>query len=446
MNLSGMKQVVKFLLNNFPRSFLIRLSIALRPLFNFFLSGQKFIDPINERSYSKFFPYGYNNPRKNALSLGTLSLERHRLLWLYLKKETNFFNEESSILHVAPEQCFYSNFKSHFKKYITFDLESPLADIKGDICNLPFNDNQFDYILCNHVLEHVYDDQMAMNEIFRVLRKGGIAILQVPIDYNKEKTLDGRDIDDKKLRNKLTDYDVEFAMRYQNPSIESVIDKMLLKNPDEIIVLPLFPHYAAATTGSVYEEISRIISKKWVVPKITFINQFYDNEKFIDAWVEKANKFDINEYDKIIFSYHGIPNSHVDNVYQNSICSDHDCELKITDNNKFCYKATTYETTKILANRLNISSDKYIVTFQSRLTNKWLTPFTDSVLEAMPKEGNKKILVFSPAFTADCLETIIEIGDEYTELFLEAGGEQLDYVESLNYSDSWTNAIIDIIK
>ena len=106
------------------------------------------------------------------------------------------------ILHVAPEQCFYSNFKSHFKKYITFDLESPLADIKGDICNLPFNDNQFDYILCNHVLEHVYDDQMAMNEIFRVLKKGGIAILQVPIDYNKENTLDGRDIDDKKLRNK----------------------------------------------------------------------------------------------------------------------------------------------------------------------------------------------------------------------------------------------------
>ena len=260
-----------------------------------------------------------------------------------------------------------------------------------------------------------------------------------PLLHNTEKLAE-------KLRNKLTDYDVEFAMRYQNPSINSVIDKMLLKNPDELIILPLFPHYAAATTGSVYEEISRIISKKWVVPKITFINQFYDNDKFIDAWVEKANKFDVQAYDKIIFSYHGIPNSHVDNVYQDSVCSDHDCELKITSKNKFCYKATTYETTKILAKRLNISADKYIVTYQSRLTNKWLTPFTDSVLESMPKEGNKKILVFSPAFTADCLETIIEIGDEYTELFIEAGGEQLDYVESLNYSDSWTDAIIDIIK
>jgi ferrochelatase len=162
--------------------------------------------------------------------------------------------------------------------------------------------------------------------------------------------------------------------------------------------------------------------------------------------VEKANKFDINSYDKIIFSYHGIPNSHVDNVYENSVCSDHDCETKITEKNKFCYKATTYETTKILANRLGLSPDQYIVTFQSRLTNKWLTPFTDKVLESMPAEKNKNILVFSPAFTADCLETIIEIGDEYKELFFEAGGENLDYVESLNYSDSWATAIADIIK
>ena len=249
-----------------------------------------------------------------------------------------------------------------------------------------------------------------------------------------------------KLVNKVQDYDVYFAMRYQNPSIESVINKILETNPDEITVLPLFPHYAAATTGSVYQEISRVISKKWVVPNIRFINQFYDNEKFINAWVDKASKFDLNTYDKVIFSYHGIPNSHVDNVYPDSLCSDHNCESEVTNENKFCYKATTYETTKILANRLNLSPDKYQVTFQSRLTNKWLTPFTDEVLESLPNNGNKNVLVFSPAFTADCLETIIEIGDEYKELFLEAGGEKLDYVESLNYSDLWADAIIDIIK
>ena len=260
-----------------------------------------------------------------------------------------------------------------------------------------------------------------------------------PLLYNTTKLTE-------KLGNKLQDYDVYCAMRYQNPSIESVINNILETNPDEITVLPLFPHYAAATTGSVYQEISRIISKKWVVPNIRFINQFYDNEKFIDAWVDKASKFNLNSYDKVIFSYHGIPNSHVDNVYPDSLCSDHKCESEVTDKNKFCYKATTYETTKILASRLNLSPDKYQVTFQSRLTNKWLTPFTDEVLESLPENGNKNVLVFSPAFTADCLETIIEIGDEYRELFLESGGEKLDYVESLNYSDLWADAIIDIIN
>ena len=249
-----------------------------------------------------------------------------------------------------------------------------------------------------------------------------------------------------KLQSKLPNYQVEFAMRYQNPSIEDVLNKILANNPDELIVLPLFPQYAAATTGSVYEEVSRIISKKWVVPKINFINQFYDNEKFIDAWVEKAEEFDIDSYDKVIFSYHGVPNSHVDNVYPDSVCEDHDCETKITEDNKFCYKATTYETTKLLASKLNIDPNNYIVSYQSRLTDNWLSPFTDKVLKSMPKDGNNNILVFSPAFTADCLETIIEIGDEYQELFKEKGGENLDYVKSLNYSDLWADAIIDIIN
>ena len=125
---------------------------------------------------------------------------------------------------------------------------------------------------------------------------------------------------------------------------------------------------------------------------------------------------------------------------------DNDCELGITEKNKFCYKATTYETTKLIASRLNIDDDKYIVSFQSRLTKRWLTPFTDKVLESLPAEGHKNVLVFSPAFTADCLETIIEIGDEYVDIFKDAGGEKLDYVESLNYSDLWADAIIDIVK
>lgn len=247
-----------------------------------------------------------------------------------------------------------------------------------------------------------------------------------------------------KLDKKLPDVDVQYAMRYQSPSIKMTLNTMLLKNPDEIVILPLFPHYAAATTGSVFKEVTSYLSDKWVVPKITFINQFYDNAKFIEAWLEKAREFDMNSYNKIIFSYHGVPNSHVDNVYPDSMCSDNDCENKITNDNKFCYKATVYETTKILATKLGLDPNQYIVTFQSRLTNKWLSPFTDDVLQNLPKNGSKKVLVFSPAFTADCLETIIEIGDEYKELFYEAGGETLDYVPSLNYSDKWVDAIVDI--
>lgn len=198
-----MNFIVRLFLNFFPRTFLIRASLLFNPLFDIFFKGTKFTDPINNKSYSYFFPYGYNKQRKNALCPGTFSLERHRLLWLYLKKETDFFNSNNKILHFAPEQCFHKFFKSFFKNYTSIDLNSPIVDIKADICNLPFNDNSYDYILCNHVLEHIYDDEKAMKEIFRVLNKNGIAILQVPIDIKSNLTQEGRDIDDKEVRSKL---------------------------------------------------------------------------------------------------------------------------------------------------------------------------------------------------------------------------------------------------
>ena len=198
-----MSLIVRLVLNLFTRTFLIRASLLFNPLFDIFFKGTKFTDPINNKSYSYFFPYGYNKQRKNALCPGTFSLERHRLLWLYLKKETDFFNSNNKILHFAPEQCFHKFFKSFFKNYTSIDLNSPIVDIKADICNLPFNDNSYDYILCNHVLEHIYDDEKAMKEIFRVLNKNGIAILQVPIDIKSNLTQEGRDIDDKEVRSKL---------------------------------------------------------------------------------------------------------------------------------------------------------------------------------------------------------------------------------------------------
>ena len=204
-----MKKLIKFLINTIPRPFLIWWSKFLAPLVDILFRGNKFTDPINGKSYRKFLPYGYVKQRNNALSPGTLSLERHRLLWLYLNNETNFFSKTLKVLHIAPEQCFYNLFKNLKNiNYTTFDLNSPLADIKGDICNLPFKENSFDFILCNHVLEHINDDKKAMKELYRVLNKNGTAILQVPINQKSSKTFEDSSIVDKKERiEKFGQYD-----------------------------------------------------------------------------------------------------------------------------------------------------------------------------------------------------------------------------------------------
>ena len=197
------------MINTIPRPNLIWWSKFLAPFIDILYRGNEFTDPINGKSYRKFLPYGYVKQRDNALSPGTLSLERHRLLWLYLNNETNFFSKTLKVLHVAPEQCFYKLFKNLKKiNYTTFDLNSPLADIKGDICNLPFKENSFDFILCNHVLEHINDDNKAMKELYRVLNKNGTAILQVPINQKSRKTLEDSSIVNKKERiEKFGQYD-----------------------------------------------------------------------------------------------------------------------------------------------------------------------------------------------------------------------------------------------
>ena len=199
-----MKQLFKFILNTIPRPLLIRLSYVARPVIAFLLKGNNYTDPIDGRSFKSFLPYGYGQQRNNVLSPSTLSLERHRLLWLYLKNETDFFTTQHKVLHFAPEQAFYKRFrKMKNLEYITTDLESPLADVKADICNLPFQDNEFDVILCNHVLEHIPDDTKAMQELFRVLKPQGMAILQIPQDLSREFTFEDNSITDRKERAKI---------------------------------------------------------------------------------------------------------------------------------------------------------------------------------------------------------------------------------------------------
>ncbi len=199
-----MKKLFKFILNTIPRPLLIRLSYVARPIIALFLRGKTYIDPIDGKSFSKFLPYGYGKQRENVLSPSTLSLERHRLLWLYLKRETDFFTTTSKVLHFAPEQAFYKRFRElQHLEYTTTDLNSPLADIKADICNLPFGDNEYDIIFCNHVLEHIADDTKAMQELFRVLKPGGMAILQIPQDLDRATTFEDDSITDPQERAKI---------------------------------------------------------------------------------------------------------------------------------------------------------------------------------------------------------------------------------------------------
>ncbi|NJX14527.1 methyltransferase domain-containing protein [Tamlana crocina] len=198
------KKLFKFILNLVPRPLLIRLSYVVRPLLAYFLKGDSYTDPIDGKSFKSFLPYGYGNQRNNVLSPSTLSLERHRLLWLFLKDETRFFSDRLKVLHFAPEQCFLKRFRSLKNlDYTTTDLLSPIADVKADICNLPFDDNTFDVIFCNHVLEHIPDDTKAMQELYRVMKPGGWGIFQIPQDLTREDTFEDNSITDKKERAKI---------------------------------------------------------------------------------------------------------------------------------------------------------------------------------------------------------------------------------------------------
>ena len=196
----------KYILNTIPRPWLIKASYIARPIIALFLKGDTYTDPIDGNSFRRFLSYGYGNQRKNALSPSTLSLERHRLMWLFLKNETAFFTSEKKLktLHIAPEQCFLELFKKQKNlDYITSDLESPIADVKADICNLPFEDQSFDVVFCNHVLEHIVDDKKAMQELFRVLKKEGFGIFQIPQDLSRQKTFEDNSITNRKERTKI---------------------------------------------------------------------------------------------------------------------------------------------------------------------------------------------------------------------------------------------------
>ena len=250
-----------------------------------------------------------------------------------------------------------------------------------------------------------------------------------------------------KLQKELgNDFEVELAMRYKNPSLDEVCSRMQKKGYEKIIILPLFPQYASASTGSAVEKAMKLISKWWVIPEIKIISQFYDDENYLNCVIEQSKKYNLNDYDHILFSYHGLPVRQVDKVYSDGKpCDDHKCEDEINEDNKYCYKATCFATTRMLAKKLNLPKERYTVCFQSRLDKDWLEPFSDKVVEEWAKKGAKKLLVFSPAFVADCLETTVEIGIEYQKIFKDNGGDKVQLVESLNDHPMWIDTLKKMI-
>lgn len=242
---------------------------------------------------------------------------------------------------------------------------------------------------------------------------------------------------------------VELAMRYQKPSIEEGIKKLLARNVDRIIIFPLFPQYASATTGSIYEEVMNVLKKEWTIPELHFIQSYPVYEDMIDLYVDNARaNFDIADYDHILISFHGLPVSQIYDADSYNYCKANGvCCQELNQKNKFCYSAQSYATARAIARKLDLNENDYTVCFQSRLGRaEWLKPYTSDVLEERYEKGDRKLLTFCPAFVADCLETTVEIGVEYYEEFVEKGGEKLDLVPSLNDRDEWADTIVNIIK
>lgn len=255
----------------------------------------------------------------------------------------------------------------------------------------------------------------------------------------------------KQLQERLGDdaFIVRLAMRYQNPSIEEALDSLIENGCQKIVVLPLFPQYASATTGSVHQKVMEIVSKWQVIPELVLIDHYETHPGLIQAFCAVASKYQIEEYDHILLSFHGLPQRQLLKAdrSQSRCMKSKECCSSLSEKNQDCYSAQCYATANAIVRRLNLPLDKYSVSFQSRLGEEpWLQPYTSDVIVRLAKEGNKRVLVFCPAFVCDCLETIYEIGQEYAIEFKHAGGESLDLVPGLNDHPQWINALVDLIK
>lgn len=240
---------------------------------------------------------------------------------------------------------------------------------------------------------------------------------------------------------------VEIAMRYQNPSIKSALDKLMNQSLDHLIVFPLFPQYASATTGSIYEKVMEHLKDYPQLPKLTFIDQFAVHPAFIQAFVKLGERHPIHEYDHVLFSFHGLPRRQLTKSDRNGWClKQKDCCQNFCEANRHCYSSQCYATAHRIAEGLNLKPEQFSVAFQSRLgKDPWLEPYTSDVIEKLAHAKKSKVLVFCPSFVCDCLETIFEIGEEYQQEFVKMGGVKLDLVQGLNDEPFWVDALKQIL-
>ena len=239
-----------------------------------------------------------------------------------------------------------------------------------------------------------------------------------------------------------SDYDVRYAMRYQHPSLSELLVELRDTPLSALLVLPLFPQYASASTGSVIEKVCRQLAKWKRIPSFFVMSQFHEREAFVEAWAERAAPLLDQDWDAFLFSYHGLPERQIRKSSLRQYCQMGSCCERPHALNQYCYRAQCMFTTTALLKKMDLPSDKCYTAFQSRLgSSPWLQPYTEKVIEELAQGEKKRVLVFPPAFVADCLETTVEIGETYKELFLNLGGKHLELVPSLNDTKPWVEAL-----
>jgi protoporphyrin/coproporphyrin ferrochelatase len=281
-------------------------------------------------------------------------------------------------------------------------------------------------------------------------RQSAEAYAKVWTDRGSPLLFHSRDLTDK-VRDRLGDgWHVELAMRYGSPSIESALDAFRQLGIDRIVVLPLFPQFASSSTGSALEVVFRAAAARWNVPQLAVVEPFYDDPGYLDAFAAiGAPIIAAERADHVLFSFHGLPERQIlksDDTGQHCLRAD-DCCDAIVAANRNCYRAQSFATARALAARLELPEGGWSVAFQSRLGRiPWIKPYTDVVLDELAAAGVKRLAVYSPAFVADCLETLEELGLRAREQFLAAGGEHLVLIPSLNSSDAWADAVVNLVE